>query len=145
LQEGNCYLGKDCGLDQYFHFGACLPALENCMNFKQIGGECLECVNGYTFAYTQNGKICIPIPNSLMQTETPQTITTSGTSGSQSNSNRSQTAPTTANTTTSIQTTSNSSNNSKSTANHSNADSSSTPTTPPPKRSPTISCEQGTY
>jgi hypothetical protein len=58
------------------------------MNFKQIGGECLECVNGYTFAYTQNGKICIPIPNPLMQTstkmqtETPQTTTTNGTSGS---------------------------------------------------------------
>jgi hypothetical protein len=73
LEAGSCYMSVDCGLEMYFHQGNCYPAPNNCQNFKQIGGDCTQCVDGYVLVSTAQGKSC---SLSSQSTNTPSNLQT---------------------------------------------------------------------
>lgn len=94
LEDGNCFLSVDCGLDNYFHYGNCYPAPLNCDIFNQIGGNCTKCMEGYVLAMTAQGRVCNLIPASVVTNQAITNISSSTVNeGNSYNSNANTASP----------------------------------------------------
>lgn len=89
LQNGRCYLIKECGLDQYFDQGKCLDIIANCINYEFIGGKCKNCVDGYLLYSGENLQFCyfdtskqLPQPTTTTPQDTTKVTTTANNSSS---------------------------------------------------------------